>query len=85
MSTDHKISNFFNSYLDNEKDDQGSDLFSDIDWDHPEPEDKNSLEYAKYVAHLLLRNGVDVEISPRDKKKIMEYIFNKPKQEDADA
>ena len=58
------------------------DLFSDVDWGHPEPEDKNSYEYAKYVANLLLRNGVEMDMSPRDKKKIMEYILGDSKKED---
>ena len=58
--------------------------FSDVDWGHPEPEDKNSYEYAKYIANLLLRNGVNMEMSPRDKKKIMEYILSGNKTENVD-
>lgn len=58
-----------------------SNPFSDVDWGHPEPEDRNSYEYAKYIANLLLRNGVDIEMSQRDKKKIMEYILGDSKAE----
>jgi len=58
-----------------------SNPFSDVDWEHPEPEDRNSYEYAKYIARLLLRNGVDIEMTPRDKKKIMEYILGDSKAE----
>jgi hypothetical protein len=80
-STNGKKRKFSDSKRRVKEEDDVEDLFSDVDWGHPEPEDKNSYEYAKYIANLLLRNGVDVEISQRDKKKIMEYILSDSKKE----
>jgi hypothetical protein len=87
MTKNKKIYDFFNgksssqAQEDSLKKPSESNPFSDVEWEHPEPEDRNSYEYAKYIARLLLRNGVDIEMSQRDKKKIMEYILGDSKAE----